>query len=98
MGVPITFWNEYNPDQFEIVGACSGWDSSLITNEYSANQLQFDKNGCKQVSKLNDGMPLMKFDTKLPDKTYYTVDGNGYYYRTYSRIFIRNLHPLLPKA
>lgn len=95
MGVPITFWNDYNPDQFEIIGACSGWDSSLITNEYSVNQLQFDKNGCKQVSKLNDGMPLIKFDTKLPDKTYYTVDGEGYYYRTYSRILIRNRHPLI---
>lgn len=31
MGVPITFLNIYNPEQFEIVGAAMGWTNSTIT-------------------------------------------------------------------
>ena len=33
MGVPITFLNIYNPNQFEIIGAAMGWSNAAMTHE-----------------------------------------------------------------
>ena len=33
MGVPITFLNNYNPEQFEIIGAAMGWSNSAMSPE-----------------------------------------------------------------
>jgi hypothetical protein len=85
MGVPITFLDKYNPDQFEIVGYEKSYD--LQTKTYGT-QLQIDKNGKKSnVSKLNDGAAI-KVDIPPTGSTYYVVDGN-FYVQRYKRIFIR---------
>lgn len=96
IGVPITFIDKYNPDQFEIIGLGCGWngDSDLVVKKYSKNQKQVDKNSTKIVSKLNDGTPLIK-SSQQPKKTYYLVDDEGFYYRTYGRVLIRNKRPEL---
>lgn len=68
MGVPITFLDTYNPEQFEMLGADFEVKDGLL------NDLVIQSwNG--------------KFDRGYVDNV-----------RKYSRIFIRNLHPLLPKA
>jgi len=87
MGVPITFLDKYNPEQFEIVGITKKLGFHLRTKVYS-NQTQVDPNGKKSVvSKLNDGATL-KLEKPPKDKTYYVVDGK-YYIQVYARILIK---------
>jgi len=86
MGVPITFLDKYNPDQFEILGYEKSYH--LQTRKYG-NQIQVDKSGKKsKVSKLNDGVAI-KVDLPPSDQTYYVVDGD-YYVQQFKRIFIRH--------
>jgi hypothetical protein len=85
MGVPVTFLDKYNPDQFEILGYEKSYH--LQTRKYEI-QVQVDKSGKKSnVTKLNDGVAI-KVDRPLTDQTYYVVDGE-YYVQQYKRIFIR---------
>jgi len=85
MGVPITFLDKYNPEQFEILGYEKSYH--MQTRKYET-QIQVDKSGRKSnVSKLNDGVAV-KVDEPPADQTYYVVDGN-YYVQQYKRIFIR---------
>ncbi len=87
MGVPLTFLNKHNPDQFEIVGiakAPMGEPSKMYPP-----QVQVNSNGERStVTKLNDG-PALKVDTLLPGKTYYEVEGE-FYEQLYARILIKN--------
>jgi hypothetical protein len=85
MGVPITFLDKYNPDQFEILGYEKSYH--LQTRKYEI-QVQVDKSGRKSnVTKLNDGVAI-KVDRPPTDQTCYVVDGE-YYIQQYKRIFIR---------
>jgi hypothetical protein len=86
MGVPITFLDKYNPDQFEILGYEKSYH--LQTRKYEV-QLQVDKSGKKSnVTKLNDGAAI-KVTRPPTDQTYYIVDGE-HYVQQYKRIFIRH--------
>lgn len=86
MGVPVTFLDKYNPDQFEILGITKTWFG--MANKIYGEQIQVDKNGKEsRVSKLNDGA-VLEVDTPPNGKTYYKVDGNNYI-QTYPRILIR---------
>ncbi|MBQ6482305.1 MAG: hypothetical protein IJI45_14410 [Anaerolineaceae bacterium] len=91
MGVPITFLDKYNPDQYTIVGFAGGWNgkSSLVTRQYPTAQIQHDKNGTEQiVGKMNDGTPQISVNTVPAFATYYTVNDGLFYLRTYGRILI----------
>ena len=86
MGVPVTFLDKYNPDQFDILGITKTWFG--MANKKYDEQIQVNKNGKEsRVTKLNDGAVL---EVKIPpkDKTYYKVDGKTYI-QTYPRILIR---------
>jgi hypothetical protein len=86
MGVPITFLDKYNPDQFEIIGITKSWDASCRIKMYP-KQIQIDKGIEKEVTKLNDGA-VLKLKGPI-DKTYYKV-GNDCYLQLYARILIKN--------
>ncbi len=86
MGVPITFLDRYNPDQFEILGITKTW--FRVASKTFPNQIQVDKDGKRKVvGKLND-QPAIKVDRPPADQTYYIVDGE-YYVALYQRILIR---------
>lgn len=86
MGVPVTFLDKYNPDQFEILGISKTWFG--MANKIYGEQIQVDKNGKEsRVTKLNDGA-VLEVKTPPTDKTYYKVDGK-IYIQTYPRILIR---------
>jgi hypothetical protein len=86
MGVPISFLDKYNPDQFEIIGYEKSYH--LRTKIYP-KQIQIDKNGkTSNVTKLNDGVAI-KVPTQPDGMTYYMVD-NEYYVQSYKRIFIKH--------
>lgn len=88
MGVPVTFLDKWNPNQFEIIGITKSWFG--IASKIYGEQIQIDKNGKQsRVTKLNDAASL---EVKEPPvgRTYYKVD-NKMYIATYPRILIRRI-------
>lgn len=87
MGVPISFLDKYNPDQFEIMGITKTWFK--FAKKTYPRQTQVSKNGNESiVTKLNDGATL-ELDQPPSNETYYIVDGK-YFKQLYARIIIRH--------
>lgn len=86
MGVPITFLNKYNPDQFEIVGITQSWMTGA--SKIYPRQTQVSKDGTRsEVTKLNDG-PAIMVSAPPQGETYYKV-GEEFFIKMYARILIR---------
>ena len=86
MGVPKSFLDKLNPDQFEVVGTSQGWFGAA-TKTYP-KQTQVSATGVRStVTKLNDA-PAVRVASPPSGKTYYEVDGE-YYVAIYARILIR---------
>ena len=86
MGVPITFLDKYNPEQFEIIGISKTWFGGAC--KIYPEQIEVGKNGNrKKVGKLNDGA-VLALNSEPVGKTYYLVDCKPYQ-QLYARIFIR---------
>lgn len=86
MGVPVTFLDKYNPEQFEILGITKTWFG--IATKIYPNQIQVNADGSRSVvSKLNDGAAI-KVDTPPYGKTYYIV-GNDCFIQLFPRVIIR---------
>lgn len=93
MGVPITFLDSFNPEQFEILGYTGG----LGWNERNKVKTSKEYLDCKQHNpdgsitsggKVNTGAAL--YYTDIPAQRYYTASNcDGYLLRTYGRILIR---------
>jgi hypothetical protein len=87
MGVPITFLDKYNPDQFEILGITKTWHGGA--SKTYPMQTQISKDGSQSlVSKLNDG-PAIKLTRPPTGQTYYRV-GTEYFIQLYARVLIRH--------
>lgn len=92
MGVPITFLDKYNPDQFEILGITSGREEfgreAWPTKKY-INPKQHNPDGTiSQGSKANT-RACLKLGS-IPNDIYYTADNAGYPLRIcYARILVR---------
>ena len=90
MGVPITFLDKYNPEQFEILGINAGRDEFECrpTKRY-VNPIQHNPNGTvTNGSKANTRSTLLLAST--PNTIYYTADNAEKPFTiTYARIFIR---------
>ena len=90
MGVPITFLDKYNPDQFEILGITLGNTVDYeMTNIYK-NAIQHNKNGTTQGgSKVNTRAAIVVKEKPI-NTVYYTADDvDGYLLSIYPRILIR---------
>jgi hypothetical protein len=86
MGVPITFLDKHNPEQFEILGITKTWFGSA-TKIYP-KQIQVNADGSKSiVTKLNDGATI-KLKKPPVEKTYYVV-GKNCFIQLYARVLIR---------
>ena len=85
MGVPITFMDKYNPDQFEILGMCENEDLyALKTKVYTTaecKQAYFAKFGKNGTYDLNASGVILK---------------DGIQEKVYQRIIIRNKKPQKP--
>lgn len=86
MGVPITFLDKYNPDQFEIVGLTTS-GSDRTTKIYAAH-IQVGADGSRSLVTTLNGRAALKVDSAPHGKTHYIVD-NNYYVKLYARILIR---------
>ena len=88
MGVPISFFDKYCPEQFEIVGITKTWFGAA-TKIYP-EQLQIDSRGKQSVvTKLNDGA-VLKLEEVPYGETYYKV-GDCLYQQVYARILIKKV-------
>jgi hypothetical protein len=88
MGVPITFLDKYNPDQFEIIGIAMTPSGSHLRTKIYPKQIQVDADGKRSsVTKLNDGTAI-EVSSPPENKTYYSVDGK-HYVKGYARVLIR---------
>ena len=95
MGVPITFLDKYNPDQFEILGITKTWNGGACKTY--PMQIQISKGGKKSiVSKLNDA-PSMKVSKPSTGQIYYVV-GRQSYIALYQRLLIRRRKPTKEKT
>lgn len=93
MGVPVTFLDKYNPEQFEIIGITQSWDR--CASKIYPKQIQVDKGGkTSEVTKLNDGAAI-KVD-HAPDETHYIVGGE-LFIKCYCRLLIRHRQPVKPR-
>lgn len=93
MGVPITFLNNYNPDQFDIVGMTTGrceFEKEGWPSKRYENAIQHNKNGTTTSgSKANTRATILL--NEKPNDIYYTADNaDGPLKIMYARILIRN--------
>ena len=91
MGVPITFLDKYNPNQFQLLGMTSGRNEfdAIPTKKYR-NPKQHNPDGSiSNGSKANTSSTIL-YKTK-PDGVYYTADNvDGYLKVLYTRFLIRH--------
>jgi hypothetical protein len=90
MGVPITFLDKYNPEQFEIIGS-SGYDDTpcRISRDYRALGFSFYKND--GITESGSGALRDKTSAKIKSKgnSDYSVSPEGEYLSAvYYRVFI----------
>jgi hypothetical protein len=94
MGVPITFLDKYNPDQFEILGITTSTFGEPCKRY--PKQIQVSKDGERsEVTKLNDA-PAIKVATPPLGKPYYIV-GTEYFVLCYHRLIIRHRRTISTK-
>lgn len=95
MGVPITFFDKYNPNQFEILGMTTGRDEFIARPiKRYINPIQINKDGSQtNGSKANTRATLLL--PGIPSgRIYYTADNSERPFEIlYARILIRNKHP-----
>lgn len=95
MGVPITFLDKYNPEQFEILGLSQIGCHDLCPdtkryNDYKEITRATDKPTGSSGGKTNENAVLKGKGTK---KTYYLGPNGEIVHSAYKRIFIRNKYP-----
>lgn len=93
MGVPITFFDKYNPEQFEIIGLLQSSDEQLAGipilrtyNDFNEMRQDMSYTGCSG-GKAN-GNPVLRGKAKKGNFLYNPVT-NEYVHSAYARILIR---------
>lgn len=90
-GVPITYLDNHNPKQFEILGYASGrneFDRLSHPIKRYINAVQHNKDGTTQCGNKINTRAVIRNDTV--SGTYYTADNaNGKLEATYVRVFVR---------
>lgn len=91
MGVPITFLDKYNPEQFEIVGMTSGRDEfEAVPIKRYVNAKQINTDGSTVNGSKANTRATLSWANK-PEGTYYIADNaDGYLSILYARILIKN--------
>ena len=90
MGVPITFLDKCNPEQFEIVGITLGNTVDYTMTSIYENAVQHNRDGSTQGGgKVNTRAAILLKD-RPTDQVYYTADNvDGFLLSIYPRILIR---------
>lgn len=89
MGVPITFLDKHNPDQFEILGFSALWDDSFRSHKMYNDYIEIRSSDGTETGMLGgkiNGNPILKGKR---GKGNYFIKGNEIVHKIYGRIFIR---------
>ena len=90
MGVPITFMDKYNPEQFEITGITLGNTVDYPMKRLYKNAVQHNKNGSTQNGGKVNTRAAVVVPQEPTDTVFYTADNvDGYLLSIYPRILIR---------
>lgn len=90
MGVPITFLDKYNPEQFEIIELGNSRDNFTPTKDY-INPKKHLKNGKIMAGGAINCVLAIEQNTKPTDTIYYTSDNSKYLVPPYARILIKRV-------
>jgi len=88
MGVPITFLDKHNPEQFEILGFSSLWDDGFESHTFYDDYVEMRPDGTKSgmSGQKANGYPILR---GRPRKGNYLVRGDDVVHCLYRRTFIR---------
>ncbi|MDQ7009752.1 MAG: adenine-specific methyltransferase EcoRI family protein [Candidatus Gracilibacteria bacterium] len=89
MGVPITFMDKYNPDQFEILGLGNSRDNFSPNKNYE-NPKKIMKDGSEKNGNAINCVLVLEVNIKPVDKIYYISDNSKNLIAPYARILIKN--------
>ena len=89
MGVPITFLDKYNPEQFEIIGLGNSRENFTPNKDY-INPTKITKTGKKVNGGAVNQVLTLSTKEKPIDRVYYTSDNSDYLLPPYARILIKN--------
>ena len=98
MGVPISYLDKHNPDEFEILGVTRGYAGDFaewaVPEAYPIkkyiNCVQHRRNGTNSKNGMANTRATILIDKKPSDKDYYTADNaDGMMEIVYARILIR---------
>tara|TARA_R110000744_G_scaffold241740_1_gene358992 strand:- start:277 stop:633 length:357 start_codon:yes stop_codon:yes gene_type:complete len=88
IGVPITFLESYNPDQFDILGLGNSRHNFTPTKDY-INPKKVMKDGAIKNGNAINCVLAIEMVNKPINKTYYTSDNSGYLVAPYARVLIK---------
>jgi len=88
IGVPITFLDKYNPEQFEIVALGNSRDNFKPNKDY-INPKKILKDGEKQNGNAINCVLVINQKIKPIDTVYYVSDNSDYLVAPYARILIK---------
>lgn len=89
MGVPITFLDKYNPDEFEIVALGNSRDNFTPNKDYES-PLKHKKNGdVVNGGAINCVLAIAYFKQPINTIYYTTSNNSNYLVPPYARILIR---------
>ena len=94
MGVPITFLDKYNPNQFEIVGMTSGRDEFECTpSKKYINPRQINPDGTRTNGSKANTSSTLRLEHPPSKGVYYTAENvDGYLKVLYTRFLIKRKH------
>ena len=88
MGVPITFLDKYNPEQFEIIGLGNSRENFTPTKDY-INPYKITKQGKKINGGAINCVLTLSTKEKPEGKVYYISDNSDFLIPPYARVLIR---------
>lgn len=88
VGVPITFLDKYNPEQFEIIGLGNSRDNFTPNKNY-INPYKIMMDGTKKNGNAINCVLAIELQTK-PDEIYYISKNSKYLIAPFARILIKN--------
>ena len=88
MGVPITFLDKYNPEQFEIMGLGNSRDNFTPDKDY-VNPYKIMRDGTRKNGNAINCVLAIEVQVK-PNKIHYTSENSEFLIAPYARVIIKN--------
>ena len=88
MGVPVTFLDKYNPDQFEILGFSSLWDDDFESHKFYGEYAEIRLDGTKtgMSGQKANGYPILRGRSPKGNSL---IRGKEIVHTLYRRMFIK---------